>query len=168
MKKIFVFILPIIIIGCAGDATVEIGINDQGLLRGTLPNLMLWVSKIEFPEDNTYTTVWEGSKEVQVAINDDTFLSIADDYIAIPGGSYQHIRLTIDSLYFVQDNTSGMLLDTAYQFDATALFEIIIEEGDEFQLLVNIISDNWFDADSLRIKPGHEAFEGARLLIYYQ
>ena len=162
MNRIFGLVIPILIIGCAGTGSVELGFNDEGLLRGTGPELAIWVSKIEFPEEGTYTTVWEGSKRVQVPTGSREFLSITDGYIEITPGSYQTIRLTVDSLHYITDATSNPLVDTTCQFIATAFIEIVIEDGDEMQLVVDIMSSNWFDADSLTNTP----FEGARLKIY--
>jgi hypothetical protein len=168
MKKIDILIILIILINCAGNATAEFGMNDRGLLRGTLGDFVVYVSKIELPEDNTYTTVWDGSSAVEVSVNDDDFVTITEHSIEVLPGSYEQVRVTIDSLYYVQDQISEVLVGTALEFTATAISDVVIEEGDELQLVINIVSDNWFDAESLMIRPGHEAFEGARLQVHHE
>jgi uncharacterized cupin superfamily protein len=168
MKKIGILVALIIIINCADNATVEFGMNDRGLLRGTLGDFVVYVSKIELPEDNIYTTVWDGSRAIEVSVNDDEFVTITEHYIEVTPGSYEQVRVTIDSLYYVQDQMSELLVGTTLQFTATAISDVIIEEGDELQLVINIVSDNWFDAESLMIKPGYDVFEGARLQVHHE
>jgi hypothetical protein len=142
--------------------------NDRGLLRGTLGDFVVYVSKIELPEDDIYTTIWTGSSAVAVSVNDDDFMTITEHSIEVSPGSYEQVRVTIDSLYYVQEQISEVLVGTALQFIATAISDVVIEEGDELQLVINIVSDNWFDADSLTVRPGHEAFEGARLQVHHE
>ncbi|KPJ71847.1 hypothetical protein AMJ52_08305 [candidate division TA06 bacterium DG_78] len=168
MKKIGALFALIIVINCAGNATVEFGMNDRGLLRGTLGDFVVYVSKIELPEDNIYTTVWDGSSVIEVSVTDDDFVTITEHYIEVPPGSYEQVRVTIDSLYYVQEQISEVLVGATLQFIATAISDVVIEEGDELQLVINIVSDNWFDAESLMIRPGHEAFEGARLQVHHE
>ena len=170
MKKILAFISLLIIVGCGGNAMVEFGMNDEEtLLRGTLGDIVVWITKIEIPEDgSTYTTVWEGSRQVQVPIHSTDFFSITDNEVEIIPGSYQNIRLTADSLYFRQDFTNERLVNTPVSFIASAFTEIVIEEDDEMRLVVNIMSDSWFDNEELAIKDGHTPFEGAQLKIFYQ
>ena len=168
MRKMFALLLLIIIVSCGGNGAIEVGFNDEGLLRGTLGDITIWVSKVEFPEDNTYTTLWEGLKEVRVPVNNTDFYSVTDNYTEIVPGEYQNVRVTVDSLIYIKDASHIMLVDTMFQFVAQSLSGIVIEENDEFRVVVNIISDNWFDPESLRIRPGHDPFEGARLKIYYE
>jgi len=167
MKIIFGLIIALFIIGCASMATVEVGLNDEGIVRGTLGDIAMRVTKIELREGDEYNTIWQGSKSVQVAIGAYDFVSITDNYVEINAGAYQSIRLTIDSLSFVQETISDLLVDTTLQFVATAFNEIVIDEGDEIRLVINIMTNNWFDNDSLQIKQGHNPFEGAQLKIYY-
>ncbi len=170
MNKSFILIFMVLVINCAGKAFVEVGLNDdESLLRGTIGDIVMRVTKIELPNDGaSYSTLWTGVKKIQVGIHDANFISITDDYIEASPASFQTVRLTVDSLQYVHDATSTMLVDTTFQFEANSFGEISTYENQETQLVINIISDNWFDAESLRIKPGHMAFEGARLNVFIQ
>lgn len=169
MKKlIFFMIVSLAVIGCAGKANIEIGLNDEGLLLGTFGDLTMRVLKIELPEGAVYNTIWEGIKFVTVSIQGGDFVSITDHYITVTPGSYNKIRLTVDSLCYAQETTKKILIDTVYQFEATAFTEIVIEEGDELNLVVNIVSSSWFDMGLLEIKTDHYPFENAGLKVYYQ
>ena len=167
MKKIFIFAFLVIVMGCGGNAKVEFGMDDEATMRGQLGDLAIWVSKIELTEDETYVTVWEGSKQVSVEIEEALFASITDAEVEVSPGSYNSARLTVDSIYYIEGTVNKMLVDTAYQFIATALTAIVIEENDQLSLVVNIASTNWFDTGTQEIMSGHSPFEGARLRIHY-
>ncbi|MEO0189634.1 MAG: hypothetical protein ABIL18_01485, partial [candidate division WOR-3 bacterium] len=97
----------------------------------------------------------------------DSFCSITRNYISIPSGSYKKMRITIDSLSYKIDNTTIVLLDSIYQFVADAFTELIIEDNEEYRIVIGIASTNWFDPVSQQIKTGHLPFEGASLKFYY-
>lgn len=166
MKKFVTLILPIIIIGCAGQAMVEVGLYDESLVDAPLGDVVMRVTKIELAEDNTYNTIWESVNHVEVAVQSSDFVSITNNYVEITPGSYQSIRLTVDSVCYVSDSTV-MLVETSYQFIANAFTQIVIDENDDLQLAITINSSSWLDTDSMKIKGGHELFEGAALRIYY-
>ncbi len=167
MKKIYILTVLAIIVGCGGNATVEFGMNDEAIMRGEAGSLAIWVAKIEMPEDDTYSAVWEGSKQVNVEIGGSTFASITDAEIEIVPGSYNSARLTVDSIYYVEGVVNAVVVDTALQFVANALTTIVIEENDQLSLVVNIASTTWFDSGTQQIISGHNPFEGARLRIHY-
>ena len=166
MKKFVTLILPIIIIGCAGQAMVEVGLYDESLVDAPLGDVVMRVTKIELAEDNTYNTIWESANHVEVAVQSSDFVSITNNYIEITPGSYQSIRLTVDSVCYVSD-TTVMLVETSYQFIANAFSQIVIDENDDLQLAITINSSSWLDTDLMKIKEGHVAFEGAALRVYY-
>lgn len=166
MKKFVALILPIIIIGCAGQAMVEVGLYDESLADAPLGDVVMRVTKIELAEDNTYNTIWESANHVEVAVQSSDFVSITNNYIEITPGSYQSIRLTVDSVCYVSD-TTVMLVETSYQFIANAFSQIVIDENDDLQLAITINSSSWLDTDLMKIKEGHVAFEGAALRVYY-
>jgi uncharacterized cupin superfamily protein len=166
MKKFVTLILPIIIIGCAGQAMVEVGLYDESLVDAPLGDVVMRVTKIELAEDNTYNTIWESVNHVEVTVQSSDFVSITEGSIEITPGSYQSIRLTVDSVCYVSDSTV-MLVETSYQFIANAFTQIVIDENDDLQLAITINSSSWLDTDSMKIKGGHELFEGAALRIYY-
>ncbi|TET59959.1 MAG: hypothetical protein E3J47_07640 [Candidatus Stahlbacteria bacterium] len=166
MKKFVTLILPIIIIGCAGQAIVEVGLYDESLVDAPLGDVVMRVTKIELAEDNTYNTIWESANHVEVTVQSSDFVSITESYIEITPGSYQSIRLTVDSVCYVSDSTV-MLVETSYQFIANAFTQIVIDENDDLQLAITINSSSWLDTDSMKIKSGHELFEGAALRVYY-
>ena len=167
MKIWVCFVLPLIIIGCAGQGAIEFGINDGALFDGTLGDISMTVTRIEMPEGDLYTTVWEGAKEVIVGIQVSDFVSITDRYIEVTPGSYQNIRLTVESVRYIQDSNSVLLIDTSYQFIATAFSALPVEENFDQEFVVGIMSTTWFDIDSLKIREGYEAFQGASLKINY-
>jgi len=167
MKKFVTLILPLIIIGCAGQAMVEVGLYDESLAEAPLGDVVMRVTKIELAADNTYNTIWESANHVEVAVQSPDFVSITNRYIEITPGSYQSIRLTVDSVSYVHDPVSMMLIDTSYQFIANAFSQIVIDENDDLQLAITINSSSWLDTDSMKIKEGHVAFEGAALRVYY-
>ena len=166
MKKFVTLILPIIIIGCAGQAIVEVGLYDESLVDAPLGDVVMRVTKIELAEDNTYNTIWESANHVEVTVQSSDFVSITEGSIEITPGSYQSIRLTVDSVCYVSDSTV-MLVETSYQFIANAFTQIVIDENDDLQLAITINSSSWLDTDSMKIKDGHELFEGAALRVYY-
>lgn len=166
MKKFVALILPIIIIGCAGQAMVEVGLYDESLVDAPLGDVVMRVTKIELAEDNTYNTIWESANHVEVGVQSSDFVSITNNYVEITPGSYQSIRLTVDSVGYVSDSTV-MLVETSYQFIANAFSQIVIDENDDLQLAITINSSSWLDTDSMKIKEGHVAFEGAALRVYY-
>ncbi|MCK4251983.1 hypothetical protein KAX97_11075 [candidate division WOR-3 bacterium] len=166
MKKFIALILPIIIISCAGQAMVEVGMYDESLAEAPLGDVVMRVTKIELAEDNTYNTIWESANHVEVGVQSSDFVSITNNYVEITPGSYQSIRLTVDSVGYVSDSTV-MLVETSYQFIANAFSQIVIDENDDLQLAITINSSSWLDTDSMKIKEGHVAFEGAALRVYY-
>lgn len=166
MKKFVTLILPIIIIGCAGQAMVEVGLYDESLVDAPLGDVVMRVTKIELAEDNTYNTIWESANHVEVTVQSSDFVSITEGSIEITPGSYQSIRLTVDSVCYVSDSTV-MLIETSYQFIANAFTQIVIDENDDLQLAITINSSSWLDTDSMKIKEGHVAFEEAALRVYY-
>ncbi len=174
MRKIVAVIVPLLIVGCAGQAMVEVGLNDSEfssfLLLGTEGDIVMRVLCIEVPQEGAYDTLWSGAQEVAVPINGADFVSITGGNVEISPDSYLRMRLTVDSVRFVDEPTDKMLVDAPYQFTAQAFSAIVIEEGDEFRLVININTDMWFDSnpDSLKIREGHEAFEEAQLKIYYE
>ncbi len=165
MKKFVTLILPIIIIGCAGQAMVEVGLYDESLVDAPLGDVVMRVTKIELAEDNTYNTIWESANHVEVTVQSSDFVSITEGSIEITPGSYQSIRLTVDSVRYVSDLTV-MLVETSYQFIANAFTQIDIDENDDLQLVITINSSSWLDTDSMKIKDGHELFEEAALREY--
>lgn len=167
MKIWVCFVLPLIIIGCAGQGAIEFGINDNALFDGTLGDISMTVTRIEMPEGDVYTMVWEGAKEVIVGIRVSDFVSITDRYIEVTPGSYQNIRLTVESVRYIQDSNSVLLIDTSYQFIATAFSALPVEENFDQEFVIGIMSTTWFDIDSLKIREGYEAFQGASLKINY-
>ena len=167
MKRLVYLILPLIIIGCTGQGAIEFGLNDGLLFESTFGDIAMTVTKIEMPEGNSYITAWEGAEEVIVAIGVADFISITDRYVEVTPGSYQNIRLTVESVRYIQDSVSVLLIDGSYEFVATAFSELVVEENDNLQFVVGIMSATWFDSDSLKIRSGYEAFQGATLRINY-
>lgn len=167
MKFIYCALLGILLIGCAQNATVEIGFNDGAFLAGTFGDMIIRVLKIEMLQNKEYTAIWEGSSIVSVPINNQDFCSITNGYISIIPGTYKTLRITIDSLSYKIENSTVLLIDSVYQFTATAFSELLVEDNDEYRFVVGITSTNWFDSESLKIKPGHHPFDGASLKIYY-
>jgi len=161
------FISLLMIIACAQNASVEIGFNDGVLLRGTYGDIIVRVTRIEVFQSGEFTEVWNGNNIVDIPINSDDYCSITNGYIPITSGSYKKMRITIDSLSYKLDNTVVALLDSVYQFTANAFTDIIIEDNDEYRLVISIASTNWFEPDSQKIKTGHQPFEGASLKVYY-
>ncbi len=169
MGKLAILIIPIIIIiGCAQIGQVEFGINDETQIMGTPGNLAMRVLRIEVPEEEAYTVIWEGIKYVEVPIQSSNFISITDTYMDINPGTYDEARITIDSLQFVQNSNQKVIIDTTIQFTAQPFSPIVIESGDKLKLVICIASSNWFDTVTGELKPNHIPFEGAGLKIYYE
>ncbi len=161
------FMSLLMIIACAQNASIEIGFNDGVLLRGTYGDIIARVTRIEIFQSGEFTEIWNGNNIVNIPINSNDYCSITNGYIFITSGSYKKMRITIDSLSYKLDNTNVILLDSVYQFTANAFTDIIIEDNDEYKLVISIASTNWFDPDSQKIKIGHQPFEGASLKVYY-
>ncbi len=168
MKRIIAAILPILIIGCAGEALVEVGFHDGTLFDAQYGDITMRVTRIELPEEDAYNTIWEGAKDVAVSVQTEDYVSITDDYISIIPGSYRSLRLTVENVHYVENTIDETLVDTSYQFVANAFSQIVIEENDEFRLAVIINSTAWFDVNTGQIRDGHEAFEDAKLRLYYE
>ena len=167
MKRLIYSILLLVIISCAGQGAIEFGMNDAALFESTFGDIAMTVTKIEMPEGGGYITVWEGAEDVVVAISVADFISITDRYVEVTPGAYQNIRLTVESVRYIQDSISVPLIDGTYEFVATAFSELVVEENDDLQFVVGIMSTTWFDSDSLKIKDGYQAFQGATLRINY-
>lgn len=169
MKNFALFLL-LIIVACGGTGMVEVGMNDGPARAAALADqgdLAMRVLSIEIPLGGEYSSLWEGPQDVQVSIGAEDFISISFRYLEIEPGSYDHIRLTVDSVRHVQDTLEVMVVDTSYQFEANAFTSIVIEEDDEFQLVVGVNAAQWFDETAQQIIDGHVAFEGATLKIFY-
>jgi len=167
MKKFIFLISPLLIISCTGQGAIEFGANDAALFDGTLGDIAMTVTRIEVPEGGDYLTVWEGSEEVVVALGVADFVSITDRYVEVTPGSFQNVRLTVESVRYIQDSVSIPLINASYQFVATAFSSLVVEENDDLQFVIGIMSTTWFDTDSLKIRSGYEAFQGATLRINY-
>lgn len=167
MWKTFILLVMMCFIGCAGQALVEFGMNDEGLLDSTFGDFVMRVTEIAVPEGGGYVTVWTGAQDMSVPLGETGYITITYGFETVDPGSYPHVRVTIENLQYV-DLGTVMLIDTAYQFEATAFTQIVMEENDELQLVININSDAWFDTDSLDIRTGHQPFEGASLKVYYE
>ena len=172
MKNFALFLL-LIIVACGGTGMVEVGMNDGPARAAVLADqgdLVIRVWSIEIPLGDGYSTLWQGPQDVQVSIGAEDFQSITFRFIEIEPGSYDHFRLTVDSVRHVQDALEVMVVDTSYQFEANAFTSIVIEEDDEFQLVVGVNAARWFDATAQppQIIDGHVAFEGATLKIFYE
>ena len=167
MKKIAAIVMPLLVLTCAGTGLVEIGVNDEGLVDGPLGWMAMRVQKIEFPEGNSYFTFWEGEQDVTVSLQSANFVTVTNDYQEIDPGSYDHIRLTVDSVRYL-DGTETIIIDTTVEFNADAFTQIVIEKNDELRLVVNLNTSVWFSPDSVKIRDLHVPFEGASLKIHYE
>lgn len=168
MKTLLALVAAIVVFGCTNNASVEFGMNDETLFDGVAGDLRMRVLKIEVPDGNTYTSVWEGAEYVQVELETSDFATITNGYEDIEPRSYTRIRLTVDSLTHVQQTAEILLIDTALAFVAQAFTPLVISGGDELKLVVSIASEIWFDDTLPGIIQGHEPFEGAALRIYYE
>lgn len=150
--------------GCPGTATAEIGMTDDELLaRAPLGDICLRVLKIELPANGDYQTVWDGPAAVSVPISSGSFVSITGIPVDITPADYDRIRVTVDSLSFSDGTNQTILAAGETQFIATAAAVIPVDDGDEVNMIVNIATINWFDTDSIRIKPNATPFQGATL-----
>ena len=149
-------------------ALAEFGMNDEQLLADDVGGLRMEIHRVELPSGSNYFTVWEGTETVQVELYNSSFCTITNGYIQIEPGTYDNTRLTVDSLAYVQQTSTILLVDTSFAFIAQTFMPIIIEEENEYRLVISIASDVWFDADSVRIIPGRYPFEGAALRMFYR
>lgn len=155
----------ILIAGCTSEAFVEFGTNDDVLFDAPLGDITMRVLRIEVPEGGSYTPVWEMGKRVVVPIQSGSFVSITDGPIVIVPGTYAHVRVTVDSVCYVSDSTT-LLIDTTYIFDANAFTGIVIEENDDISLVINIVSTSWFDTNTGTVSG--TPFDQAALRVYYE
>jgi hypothetical protein len=169
MKRFFTFLLLFLFICCGGTGMVEMGMNDgpEKALLGTAGDIAMRVLRIDITESGDYIVLWEGEQAVRVSIGSSDFISITNRFLEIEPGSYENVRVTVDSVRHVQDTVEVMLVDTVYQFEADAFTSIVIEENDEFHLVIGINTPQWFDDVEQEIRQGHVAFEGATLKIFY-
>lgn len=168
MRILFAVVAIIVIAGCADDAAVEFGMNDEALLRGTAGDLAMRVLSIEIPEGDTYATVWEGAERVQVVLQSTDFVSITNAYQTLEPKSYSRVRVTVDSLTHVQLTESTLIDAGPITFIAQAFTPIVLGGGDELRLVITLGAAVWFDSEIPGIKEGHSAFEGAALRVYYE
>jgi hypothetical protein len=167
MRIFYALLVIFAIIGCTNNASVEFGMNDETLFRGVAGDLGMRVLSIEVPDGDTYTTIWQGIEYVQVELQTSDYVSITSGYIDVEPRSYPRIRITVDSLVHVQQTASILLIDSAFAFVAEAFTPIVVNEGDELKLVVNIRAEVWFDENSGQIDSLHYPFEGASLHIFY-
>ena len=168
MKILFALVGIIAIISCADNAVVEFGMNDEAVFDSEFGDIGAKITKIELPDEDTYTTIWQGAEYVQIEMQNSDFVTITNSYRSIAPGAYSNVRITADSVVYIQETSSTILVDTLFQFVAQAFAPLVIDEGDEFQLVVVIASENWFDSNTASIISGSHAFQGATLRIYYE
>jgi len=168
MKTLFALVAAIAVFGCTNNASVEFGMNDETLFEGAAGDLRMRVLKIEIPDGNSYTSVWEGAEYVQVELQTSDFVTITHGNEEMEPRSYANIRLTVDSLTHIQQTTETLIIDTALTFVAQAFTPIVVSGGDELRLVVSIAAEVWFNDTLPGIIPGHEPFESAALRVYYQ
>ena len=166
--EIIPIIAAIAVISCANNAAVEFGMNDEAVFDSEFGDIGVRIRRIELPDDDTYTTVWEGVEYLQIELQNSDFVTITNSYIDVAPGSYSSVRITADSVVYIQETSSTILVDTLFQFVAQAFAPLVIDEGDEFQLVVVIASEDWFDSNTGTIIAGSHAFQGATLRIYYE
>jgi hypothetical protein len=166
MKYFIIMLIPcVIIIGCAGEALVEFGVTDDVLLDAPLGDIGMRVLQIDIPEGGAYTTVWNSGKYVEVPVQSSGFVSITDIPVTIVPGNYDHVRVTVDSVRFITDSTV-VLIDTTYVFNANAFTTIVIEENDDMSLVINLVSTSWLDANTGTLNG--TPFDQAALRVYYE
>jgi hypothetical protein len=162
----FFCLLVLVLIGCATNAQVEVGMFDESLLaQAPLGDLYMRVTKLELPGAADYETIWEGARWVDVPVQTGVFASITDARVDVVPDSYRRIRITVDSLGITNGIDSIYLVTAVTQFVAEAFTDIIVSDGDELTFAVNIRSDVWLSPDSMKIISGHTAFEGATLKL---
>jgi hypothetical protein len=144
---------------------VEFGVTDDVLFDAPLGDIEMRVLRIEVPEGGTYTTVWELGKHVAVPIQTSGFVSITDGVVSVVPAEYDKVRVTVDSVCFVNE-TSKVLIDTVYVFDANAFTSLLIEDNDDMKLVINIVSTSWFDASTGTISG--TPFDQAALRVFYE
>lgn len=167
--RIYLGIIAVIaIIGCGNNASIEFGMNDVTLLEGAAGDLGMRVLSIEVPDGNEYVPVWEGTEPMIVELETSDFTSITHRHIDVAAGTYNSVRLTIDSLAYIQQTSSTLVFDSSYQFVAQAFTPVVISDGDELRLVVSIAAEIWFDTDSVKIIEGHYPFEGAAMTVFYE
>jgi hypothetical protein len=167
--RIYLAIIAVVaIIGCGNNASIEFGMNDVTLLEGAAGDLGMRVVSIEVPDGNEYVPVWEGAEPIIVELETSDFTSITHRHIDVAPGTYSSVRLTIDSLTYIQQTSSTLVFDSSYQFVAQAFTPVVISDGDELRLVVSIAAEIWFDTDSVRIIEGHYPFEGAAMTVFYE
>lgn len=168
MKKLSVIIILLILVRCAGEAMIDVGFNDQSLLAGLFGDLQFTVTEVEVYDGSGYLSIWQGTRVVQVAIQSSDFVSITDNYEAIAPGDYQIMRITVDELRYILNETPTMIIDTVMQFTASGFLEYNILDGEEYRAVISLASSDWFDVDSLKIRDGYEPFQGAHLRFEQQ
>lgn len=157
-------ILLIFSTGCPGTATADIGMTDEQLLgRAPLGSIYLRALKIELLENGDYQTVWTGPQTVSVTIGSGSMADITLNPVDIQAADYDRIRVTVDSVGFSDGTNQTLLAASETQFVAQAIAAIPVDDGDAVTMIINIASTNWFDPDSIRIKPGTAIFQGATL-----
>ena len=167
--RIYLAILVVVaIIGCGNNAAVEFGMNDVTLLDGAAGDLGMRVLSIEVPDGDTYIPVWEGAEPIVVELETSDFTTITHRYIDLEPGTFSNVRVMIDSLTYIQQTSTTVIIDSTYQFVAQAFTPVVISDGDELKIVVSIAAEIWFDTDSVRIIEGHYPFEGAAITIFYE
>lgn len=163
-RGILVIIFLLVVSGCMKTALVEIGFNDEGAVN--MPgDIVLWITEIEFPVGRT---LWRGYQPITVSISDKGFVSATGTYYEIDPGYYRTVRVCVDSVRYVNDTVSALLVETPYRFAACTSYPIYFDGSEEVQLVISIRTDRWLDFDEADLKDGHYPFEGAQLNIYYQ
>lgn len=164
MKYSICLIALLYLIGCTGVASVEVGFNDANVSKATYGDIAFNVLVIEFESD----TIWAGNTYVSVPLLDDTlFTSATNGTVEVDPGSYQDMRVTAESLRYVMGATDTMLLDGVFSFTAQAFTPLQLDANEELRLVIDMVSENWFDPVMKEIKPGSTPFAGAGLRIDY-
>jgi hypothetical protein len=162
MRKAFYFVIFIMLAAnCAEIGKVEIGFNDDpNYTAAATGDLAIRVLEIEIGYGSEYTTIWEGSAVADVQIGSQDFFSITNDHVDVTPGSYNRVRVTVDSVSYTTETSVVPVLNTSTQFTASSFSDIEIGTT-EMRLVVTIASANWFDSGSHSVIPGHSLFEGA-------
>lgn len=163
-RAILVIIFLLIVIGCMKTALVEIGFNDEGAV--SIPgDVVLWVTEIEFPLGNT---LWRGYQPITIPINSSGFISATGTYYEIEPGYYRVARVAVDSVRYINDTVSTLVIERPYRFGICTPYPIYFDGDKEVRLVVSIRTDKWLDCDEAEVKFGCYPFDGAQLNIYYQ